>query len=96
MPNVLNVATSGLLTMQKALATTGHNIANVSTEGYSRQTVTFESREAGAGSGGFVGNGVRTATVVRAYDAFLGKELRDTTSAAKHFEVFSQMAGKLG
>ena len=95
MPNVLNVATSGLLTMQKALSTTGHNIANVSTEGYSRQTVTFESREAGAGSGGFVGNGVRTATIVRAYDAFLGKELRDTTSAAKHFEVFSQMAGKL-
>ena len=34
-------------------------------------------------------------TIVRAYDAFLGKELRDTTSAAKHFEVFSQMAGKL-
>ena len=95
MPNVLNVATSGLLSMQKALATTGHNIANVSTEGYSRQTVSFESREAGAGSGGFVGNGVRTSSIVRAYDAFLGKELRDTTSAAKHFEVFSQMAGKL-
>ena len=95
MPNVLNVATSGLLSMQKALATTGHNIANVATEGYSRQTVTFESREAGAGSGGFVGNGVRTSTITRAYDAFLGKELRDTTSAAKHFEVFSQMAGKL-
>ena len=95
MPNVLNVATSGLLSMQKALATTGHNIANVSTEGYSRQTITFEARDAGAGSGGFVGNGVRTSTIVRAYDAFLGKELRDTTSAAKHFEVFSQMAGKL-
>ncbi len=95
MPNVLNVATSGLLSMQKALATTGHNIANVSTEGYSRQTITFEARDAGAGAGGFVGNGVRTSTIVRAYDAFLGKELRDTTSAAKHFEVFSQMAGKL-
>ena len=95
MASVLNIATSGLLSMQKGLATTGHNIANVATEGYSRQTVTFESREAGAGSGGFVGNGVRTSTIVRAYDAFLGKELRDTTSAAKHFEVFSQMAGKL-
>ena len=95
MPSVLNVATSGLLSMQKALATTGHNIANVSTEGYSRQTINFEARDAGAGSGGFVGNGVRTSTIARAYDAFLGKELRDTTSAAKHFEVFSQMAGKL-
>ena len=62
MPSVLNVATSGLLSMQKALATTGHNIANVSTEGYSRQTINFEARDAGAGSGGFVGNGVRTST----------------------------------
>ena len=52
MADVLNIATSGLLSMQKALATTGHNIANVSTEGYSRQTVTFESRVAGGGSGG--------------------------------------------
>ena len=95
MPNVLNVATSGLLSMQKALATTGHNIANVATEGYSRQTLNFESREAGAGSGGFVGNGVRTASIERSYDAFLGKEVRDNTSAAMHFEVFSQMASKL-
>ena len=95
MPNVLNVATSGLLSMQKALATTGHNIANVATEGYSRQTLNFESREAGAGSGGFVGNGVRTASIGRSYDAFLGKEVRDNTSAAMHFEVFSQMASKL-
>jgi flagellar hook-associated protein 1 FlgK len=45
MPDLLNVATSGLLGMQKALATTGHNIANVDTEGYSRQVLTFESRE---------------------------------------------------
>ena len=95
MPNVLNVATSGLLGMQKALATTGHNIANVGTEGYSRQTLVFESREPGAGSGGFVGNGVRTASIERQYDAFLGKELRDNTSAANHFESLSLMSGKL-
>jgi len=95
MADVLNIATSGLLSMQKALATTGHNIANVSTEGYSRQTVTFESRVAGGGSGGFVGGGVQTSNIERSYDAFLSKELRDTSSAAKHFEVFSKMAGKL-
>ena len=63
MADVLNIATSGLLSMQKALATTGHNIANVSTEGYSRQTVTFESRVAGGGSGGFVGGGVQTSNI---------------------------------
>ncbi|MGB2034902.1 MAG: flagellar hook-associated protein FlgK, partial [Pseudomonadales bacterium] len=95
MTNVLNVATSGLLSMQKALSTTGHNIANVGTEGYSRQTINFESREAGAGSGGFVGNGVRSASIDRQYDQFLGKELRDNTSAATHFETLSLMSGKL-
>ncbi len=81
--------------MQKALSTTGHNIANVGTEGYSRQTINFESREAGAGSGGFVGNGVRSASIDRQYDQFLGKELRDNTSAATHFETLSLMSGKL-
>ena len=62
MPDLLNVATSGLLGMQKALATTGHNIANVDTEGYSRQVLTFESREPELGAGGFVGNGVRAVS----------------------------------
>ena len=95
MPDLLNVATSGLLGMQKALATTGHNIANVDTEGYSRQVLTFESREPELGAGGFVGNGVRASTLERQYDAFLGKELRDNTSAANHFETFSLMAGRL-
>ena len=95
MPDLLNVATSGLLGMQKALATTGHNIANVDTEGYSRQVLTFESREPEFGAGGFVGNGVRVSSLERQYDAFLGKELRDNTSAANHFETFALMAGRL-
>jgi flagellar hook-associated protein 1 FlgK len=95
MPDLLNVATSGLLGMQKALATTGHNIANVGTEGYSRQVLTFESREPELGAGGFAGNGVRASTLERQYDSFLGKELRDNTSAAKHFEAFALMSSRL-
>ena len=95
MPDVLNIATSGLLGMQKALATTGHNIANVGTEGYSRQSLNFESRELLAGPYGLVGNGVQASNVERQYDAFLGKELRDTTSSAKHFETLALMSGRL-
>ena len=81
--------------MQKALATTGHNIANVGTEGYSRQSLNFESRELLAGPYGLVGNGVQASNVERQYDAFLGKELRDTTSSAKHFETLALMSGRL-
>ena len=95
MPDVLNIATSGLLGMQKALATTGHNIANVGTDGYSRQVLTFESREPEGGASGFVGSGVRASDIARQYDNFLGKELRDNTSAANHFEAFALMSGRL-
>ena len=39
MTDFLNTSLSGLLSFQRALATTSNNIANVSTEGYSRQRV---------------------------------------------------------
>ena len=39
MADMLNVALSGLRAFQSALDTTSHNIANVSTPGYSRQRV---------------------------------------------------------
>ena len=39
MASIYDVGTSALTSMQRAIATTGHNIANVNTEGYSRQEV---------------------------------------------------------
>jgi len=95
MPSILNIATSGLLAYQKALSTTGHNIANVNTEGYSRQLVSLEARAPTADSGGFVGAGVQTSTIQRVYDNFLGEELRVNLSAEKHFETFSTMSARL-
>jgi flagellar hook-associated protein 1 FlgK len=95
MPSILNIATSGLLAYQKALSTTGHNIANVNTEGYSRQIVGLEARAPTADSGGFVGAGVQTSTIQRVYDNFLGEELRVNISAEKHFQSFSTMSARL-
>ena len=37
--SLMNVGVSALVANQQALTVTGHNIANVSTPGYSRQTV---------------------------------------------------------
>ena len=34
--------------LQKAISVTGNNIANVNTEGYSRQIATFDERQATA------------------------------------------------
>ncbi len=41
---LFGIGVSGLQSFQTALNTTGHNIANVSTDGYSRQETLFEQR----------------------------------------------------
>ena len=42
----LNIAVSGMSTYNAGLTTTGHNISNVKTRGYSRQTVEQSAKEA--------------------------------------------------
>ena len=44
MASIYDVGSSALNSMQRAIATTGHNIANVNTEGYSRQEVLLGTR----------------------------------------------------
>lgn len=74
--DVLAAGRSGLLAQQRALGTTGSNIANVNTPGYSRQRTILESIP---GSGGY---GVRVAGVEQVVDAFLEARLLGQSSAA--------------
>ena len=64
---LLGIGSSGLLAFQRSLDTVGHNIANVSTEGYSRQSVDLATRLPQANGFGFMGTGVQTVTVERAF-----------------------------
>ncbi len=43
--NGLNIALRGLLTQQRALDVTSHNIANANTEGYTRQEAVLNAEE---------------------------------------------------
>ena len=54
-----------------ALQTTGHNIANASVEGYSRQEVQLETSAGQFSGAGFFGKGVNVVNVRRAHDQFL-------------------------
>ncbi|MDJ0776692.1 MAG: flagellar hook-associated protein FlgK [Gammaproteobacteria bacterium] len=93
MPDLLNTAVSGLLSYQRALSTTSHNIANVNTPGYSRQTVEFDTNTPSFFGGNYYGNGVRVDAVQRAYDQFLTREVRDTTSAQARAGMLADLAG---
>lgn len=95
MADLLNLGTTALSALQQAISTTGHNIANVNTPGYSRQRVEFDTLPAQFLGGHFIGNGVNVGSVERAYDSFLTSEVRSRTSAHAGFEALSDLSGRL-
>ncbi|OUR84548.1 flagellar hook-associated protein FlgK, partial [Colwellia psychrerythraea] len=65
---------SGLLAAQQQLATTGHNISNVNTDGYNRQRAD-QSASLGLNSGNnYIGGGTYIQDITRLYDQFSYKE----------------------
>ena len=74
MSRLLNTGISALTANQAALQTTGHNISNVNTAGYSRQTVALQTTTSQFMGNGYIGNGVSIATITRNYSALLNRQ----------------------
>ena len=82
--SVLDIGKYALFTEQRAIHTTGHNIANANTEGFSRQRVNMETNEPMSSWPGQLGMGVRAQEVERIYDRFLeGKVICENEKAGK-------------
>lgn len=95
MANMFNIGTSALTSLQRAISTTGNNIANANTEGYSRQDVRFTARTPQYSGGFQFGAGVEIGSVERAYDAFLTQDVRARASSSAYFESFATTAGQI-
>ncbi len=85
--SVLNTAKLGLLSQQLAIEVTGQNIANVQTEGYSRQEVNFEASNPRNFSLGQIGTGVRVAGIERSHDEFLFSQILGEGDTLGRFQV---------
>ncbi|OCS87423.1 flagellar hook-associated protein FlgK [Caryophanon tenue] len=79
----LEASKRGLFTQQSALYTTGHNISNANTEGYSRQRVNMQTTLPYPGVGlnspktaGYIGTGVEATSVQRYRDQFVDRQFR--------------------
>lgn len=72
---ILGTGVSGLAAAQYGLDTTGHNIANVNTKGYSRQRVETESTVGNAFRSTFLGNGTRLAAIQRSFNEYNYQEV---------------------
>ncbi|KGR80617.1 flagellar hook-associated protein FlgK [Ureibacillus manganicus] len=92
----LEASKRGLFTQQSALYTTGHNISNANTVGYSRQKVNMEPTLGYPGVGldtpktaGFIGTGVQASAVQRVRDDFVDKQFRQETNKLGYWEARS-------
>jgi len=95
MAGLFQLGVSALNANQSSLVTTGHNIANADTEGYSRQEalkVTTPPQNIGIG---YHGSGVTLSGVRRIYDEFLVRELQATASGFNQYEIMVGNAKQL-
>ena len=101
---LFNIGRSALLSNQKAIEVTGHNIANANTPGYSRQRVNLATNPPITLAPGQVGTGVTATEISRTYDQFLGVQINNESqslgkweaqrNALKNAEViFDELAG---
>ncbi|WP_456417506.1 flagellar hook-associated protein FlgK [Thiolapillus sp.] len=93
--NMLGIGTSALRAFQRALNTTGHNIANANTPGYSRQRVDLSSATPQYAGYGYIGTGVRTDSVRRFYDGFVENQVRNYTSSTTEFQTLHNYAAQI-
>ena len=89
--DVLNIGSTGLQAAQVGIATTGENISNASTPGYSEEVSQQVAAPAQGYSFGYVGEGTSVQTVVRDYNQLLTSQISSTQSASSQLSAYSTL-----
>ena len=95
MTSVLSTSTGALLAFQRALATVSHNVANINTEGYSRQKVDFATRTPDDSGNYSMGTGVTVANVRRVADQLATTRLLDASGELARLDQLSSLADRV-
>lgn len=95
MVDILRTAVTGLMAFRTALATTGHNVANVNTPYYSRQRVDLGTSMPEKASYGYLGTGVTTQSVTRSIDEFVMKQMRSHSSGVSQYDKLNELTGQM-
>lgn len=86
--NILSIGQSALSAAQVGISTTGHNIANASTPGYSRQVVIQGAAEAQNFGYGYVGQGTQVSAVQRIYSEVLARQVVSAQSSTSALTAY--------
>ena len=95
MPELIKIGVSALVANKANLATTGHNISNAQTPGYSRQQAINVANPPQRTGAGYIGTGVSVDGVRRMVNEFVDQEVRTTADNANRLEEFETNAAFL-
>jgi len=85
--HVLSIAKEALLTHQLSIQVASHNIANVDTPGYTRQSLELQAHNATPISAGMLGGGVTGTNILRKYDQFMVQRLASQESTLGNLQA---------
>lgn len=98
----LETSKRGLYTQQSGLYTTGHNISNANTIGYSRQRVNMQATLGYPGAGlnapmtqGHIGTGVEAGSIQRIRDQFVDRQFRQETTKLGYWAAKTEAMGQM-
>ena len=93
--SMMDVGRRSLQNSQTALQTTAHNVANKSTEGYSRQRVDLTTNEPIGEGKTRIGMGARAGVVTRTTNQFLEKQIEREGNLSSFYTARSEMLGRV-
>ena len=91
--NALNISSNALTVNESAISVVSHNVANMNTEGYSKQKVNLATRNIAGAIGDSTeaqvraNGGVMIANIMRYNDSYLNNYYRDQLSILKGYEA---------
>lgn len=93
--SLLNIGISGLNVSKKSLETTGHNIANVNTKGFSKQTVKQAPLRSQMQNSYSQGRGVFLKSIERNHDPYIEKRLNASISEHEYHNESVNLLGRV-
>lgn len=93
--NLFSIGLSGLNAAQWGLTTTGQNISNQATPGYSVERPVYSESSGQYTGSGFMGSGVSTTTVQRQYSQYLTTELNNAQSQSGSLNTYYNLIAQL-
>ncbi|MGO3693085.1 flagellar hook-associated protein FlgK [Marinobacter sp.] len=95
MAGLIGIGLSGILGHQGALNTTGNNITNANTPGYSRQEVVFETQQGQRTGAGSVGSGVSISEIRRLANEYLVQQVREDSTLTGEQQTLNSELSRL-